>query len=144
MTRLLRMKPELESMVDDYEVPPLTVAAEQYATVNKYAGAFLQVFKFRSVSRHDPLLAAIALLKPPCREAADTPGSCPRSPTSAKLIGGSSSNKIWRVATFTIETCGSSRKWSPPSCARYLEPEGSLQALEDLKERVTPASPYGQ
>ncbi|CUX56936.1 transposase (fragment) [Agrobacterium fabrum str. J-07] len=60
--RLLRMKPELESMVEDNEAPPLTVAAEQYATVNKYAGAFLQVFTFRSARRHDPLLAAVALL----------------------------------------------------------------------------------
>lgn len=61
--RLLRMKPELESMVDDNEASPLTLAVEQYATVNKYAGAFLQTFTFRSARRHDPLLAAILLLK---------------------------------------------------------------------------------
>ena len=36
--RLLRMKPELESMVEDNEAWPLTLATEQYATVNKYAG----------------------------------------------------------------------------------------------------------
>ncbi|MBV1712640.1 MAG: hypothetical protein KUA37_11655 [Desulfomicrobium sp.] len=63
MARLLRMKPELESMVEDNEASPLTLAAEQYATVNKYAGAFLQAFTFRSARHHDPLLAAIALLK---------------------------------------------------------------------------------
>jgi hypothetical protein len=61
--RLLRMKPELESMVEDNEASPLTLAAEQYATVNKYAGAFLQAFTFRSARHHDPLLAAIVLLK---------------------------------------------------------------------------------
>ncbi len=61
--RLLRMKPELESMVEDNEASPLTLAAEQYATVNKYAGAFLEAFTFRSARRHDPLLAAISLLK---------------------------------------------------------------------------------
>lgn len=61
--RLLRMKPELETMVDDNEAPSLIVAAEQYATVHKYAGAFLLAFTFRSARRHDPLLAAIALLK---------------------------------------------------------------------------------
>jgi hypothetical protein len=61
--RLLRMKPELESMVEDNEASPLTLAAEQYATVNKYAGAFIQAFTFRSARRHDPLLAATALLK---------------------------------------------------------------------------------
>ncbi|ANV25347.1 Tn3 family transposase [Rhizobium pusense] len=61
--RLLRIKPELESMVDDNEAPSLIVAAEQYSTVHKYVGAFLQAFTFRSAHRHDPLLAAIALLK---------------------------------------------------------------------------------
>ncbi|OWK19931.1 hypothetical protein AJ88_34620 [Mesorhizobium amorphae CCBAU 01583] len=61
--RLLRMKPELESMVEDNEASPLTLAAEQYATVNKYAGAFLQVFTFRSARRHDPLLVAVDVLK---------------------------------------------------------------------------------
>ena len=61
--RLLRMKPELESMVEGNEASPLTVAAEQYATVNKYAGAFLQAFSFQSARRHSPLLAAISLLK---------------------------------------------------------------------------------
>ncbi|WP_292136033.1 Tn3 family transposase [Mesorhizobium sp.] len=48
--------------VSDNEASPLTLAAEQYATVNKYAGAFLQAFTFRSARRHDPLLAAISLL----------------------------------------------------------------------------------
>jgi len=61
--RLLRMKPELESMVEGNEALPLAVAAEQYATVNKYAGAFLNAFTFQSARRHDPLLAAISLLK---------------------------------------------------------------------------------
>ncbi len=61
--RLLRMKPELESMVEGKEASPLALAAEQYATVNKYAGAFLQAFTFQSARRHDPLLAAISLLK---------------------------------------------------------------------------------
>lgn len=61
--RLLRIKPALESMVESNEASPLTLAAEQYATVHKYAGAFLQTFTFQSARRHDPLLAAISLLK---------------------------------------------------------------------------------
>lgn len=61
--RLLRMKPELESMVEDNEASPLVVAGEQYATVSKFAGAFLRAFTFQSGRRHDPLLAAISLLK---------------------------------------------------------------------------------
>ena len=44
-------------------MPPLVMAAEQYATVRKYAGAFLQTFTFRSRRRHDSLLAAIAVLR---------------------------------------------------------------------------------
>lgn len=60
--RLLRMKPDLESIVEGNEASPLALAAEQYATVNKYAGAFLQAFMFQSARRHDPLLAAIFLL----------------------------------------------------------------------------------
>jgi phosphoglycerate dehydrogenase-like enzyme len=61
--RLLRMKPELESMVENNEASPLVLAGEQYATVSKYAGAFLRAFMFQSARRHDPLLASIALLK---------------------------------------------------------------------------------
>ncbi len=61
--RLLRMKPKLESMVEVNEASPLTVAAEQYATVTKYAGDFLRTFTFRSARRHDPLLAAVDLLR---------------------------------------------------------------------------------
>ncbi|AYM60907.1 hypothetical protein At1D132_49000 (plasmid) [Agrobacterium fabrum] len=60
--RLLRMKPEL-SMVDDNEALPLVVAGEQYATVGKYTGAFLQAFTFRSARGHEPLLSTIVLLK---------------------------------------------------------------------------------
>ena len=62
-TRLLRMKPELAAMVEDNETSPLALAAEQYANVHKYAGAFLQAFTFRSARRHDPLLAAVGVLR---------------------------------------------------------------------------------
>lgn len=61
--RLLRMKPELESLVVDNKASPFTLAAEQYATASKYAAAFLETFTFHSARRHDPLLAAISLLK---------------------------------------------------------------------------------
>ena len=61
--RLVRMKPELESMVEDNEASPLALAAEQHAAVSKYAGAFLQTFTFLSARRHDPLLMAILPLK---------------------------------------------------------------------------------
>lgn len=61
--RLLQIKPGLEDMVESNDVSTLMMAAEQHATVRKYAGAFLQTFAFHSRRRHDPLLAAIATLK---------------------------------------------------------------------------------
>lgn len=61
--RLLQLKPGLEAMVESNDLSALTMAAEQHATVRKYAGAFLQTFAFNSRRRHDPLLAAIATLK---------------------------------------------------------------------------------
>jgi TnpA family transposase len=61
--RLLQVKPGLEAMVENSDVSPLVMAAEQHATVRKYAGAFLQTFAFHSRRRHDPLLAAITTLK---------------------------------------------------------------------------------
>lgn len=57
------MKPELESMVEDNEAAPLALAAEQYATVHKYAGSFLQTLTFQSARRHNPLPAAVSLLR---------------------------------------------------------------------------------
>ena len=44
--RLLQVKPGLEAMVENSDVSPLVMAAEQHATVRKYAGAFLQTFTF--------------------------------------------------------------------------------------------------
>lgn len=61
--RLLQVKPGLEAMVENSDVSPLVMAAEQHATVRKYAGAFLQTFTFRSQRRHDPLLSAVATIK---------------------------------------------------------------------------------
>lgn len=61
--RLLQIKPGLEAMVESNDVSALMMAAEQHATVRKYASAFLQTFTFHSRRRHDPLLAAVATLK---------------------------------------------------------------------------------
>lgn len=60
--RLLQVRPGLEAMLENSDVSPLVMAAEQHATVRKYAGAFLAAFTFCSQRRHDPLLAAIATL----------------------------------------------------------------------------------
>lgn len=75
--RLLRMKPDLESMVEDNEASPLTLAAEQYATVNKYAGAFLEAFTFRSAPPRSPSCGDFAAETALCREAAHPSGSRP-------------------------------------------------------------------
>lgn len=61
--RLLQMKLGLAAMVDDNDASPLTLAAEQYGNVRKYAACFLGTFTFHSTRRHDPLLTAIETLK---------------------------------------------------------------------------------
>jgi hypothetical protein len=61
--RLLQAKPVIEAMVEEADPDPLILAAERYANIRKYAARFLQTFAFRSSRRHDPLLAAIELLK---------------------------------------------------------------------------------
>lgn len=92
--RLLRMKPELESTVEGNEASPLALAAEQYATVNKYAGAFLQAFTFQSARRHDPLLAAISLLKRLHAERRRTlPDRVPITHFSQAIVGSSSNTE---------------------------------------------------
>ncbi len=50
-------------MVENGDVSPLVMAAEQHATIGKYAGVLLETFAFHSQRRHDPLLAAIETLK---------------------------------------------------------------------------------
>ncbi|MAM10322.1 MAG: DDE transposase [Rhizobiaceae bacterium] len=61
--RLLQIKPGLEAMVENGDVSPLAMAAEQYGNIRKYASAFLRTFTFCTQRRHDPLLAAVATLK---------------------------------------------------------------------------------
>ncbi|NKX68291.1 Tn3 family transposase (plasmid) [Labrenzia sp. 5N] len=61
--RLLQIKPGLEAIVESSSASPLALAAEQYGNLRKYAAAFLQTFSFQSRRRHDPLLAAIAVLR---------------------------------------------------------------------------------
>ncbi|TGU44560.1 Tn3 family transposase, partial [bacterium M00.F.Ca.ET.152.01.1.1] len=103
--RLLRMKPELESLVEVSEASPLTVAAEQYPTVNKYAGVFLQAFTFRSARRYDPLLAAVGVLKRLYSEKRRTlPETVPvthLSQTDRKLIFGQDKpdRRLYEIAT---------------------------------------------
>jgi TnpA family transposase len=50
-------------MVDDGDPDPLLIAVERYAHVRKFAAPFLRSFTFCSGRRHDPLLAAIDLLR---------------------------------------------------------------------------------
>ena len=61
--KLLQIKPNLEAMVENADTSPLVMAAEQYANVRKFSGVFLQIFTFHSHRKHDPLLAAIRILR---------------------------------------------------------------------------------
>ncbi|MBY5775265.1 DUF4158 domain-containing protein [Rhizobium leguminosarum] len=61
--KLLQAKPVIEAMVKEANSDILVLAAERYGNVRKYAVLFLQTFVFRSSRRHDPLLAAISVLR---------------------------------------------------------------------------------
>jgi TnpA family transposase len=61
--RLMRAKPTVEAMVLDADPEPLLVAVERYSSVRKYAPQFLSAFVICSSRRHDPLIAAIELLR---------------------------------------------------------------------------------
>jgi len=103
--RLLRMKPELAAMVEENEVSPLMLAAEQYKGVLKYATAFLTTFTFRSARRHDSLLTAVAMLRRLHSEGRRAlPERVPTnhlSPTDRKLIFGQQKpdRRLYEIAT---------------------------------------------
>lgn len=61
--KLLQAKPLVEAMVEDADPDPLLLAVKRYGGVRKYAPMFLQAFTFRSSRQHDPLLAALDMLK---------------------------------------------------------------------------------
>ncbi len=142
--RLLRIKPELESMVENNDASALSLAAEQYATVNKYAGAFLQAFTFRSARRHDPLLAAISLLTRLYTEKRRTlPDRVPvthLSQADRRLIFGEgrSDRRLYEIATLAAlrDRLRSADIWvdgsrSFPPIDEHLMPRSTITAMKE-------------
>ena len=109
-------------MVEDNEASPLTLAAEQYGTVKKYAGAFLQTFTFHSARRHDPLLVAIALLKRLYAEKRRTlPDRVPVSHLSQAdrllILGQEKPNRrLYEIATLAAGSSTHLRIFNPDLC----------------------------
>jgi hypothetical protein len=105
--RLLRIKPGLVEIVENNDLSSLAMAAEQHATVRKYAGAFLQTFKFLSQRRHDPLLAAIATLRQLYAEGRRVlPDRVPighlaKSERELIFEGGKPDRRLYEIATLT-------------------------------------------
>ena len=82
MTKLDQALPVIEAVADVADVEILATAAEKYAVLRRFSPRFLAAFRFQSNVPHDPLLAAISLLK-----AADESGarSLPKRLPSAFL-----------------------------------------------------------
>ena len=83
------------------------VAAEQHGNIRKFAGALLQTFTFHSRRRHDPLLAAVAVLKTLYAEGRRVlPDRVPighLGATEKKLVfeNGKPDRRLYEIATLT-------------------------------------------
>ncbi|MHA6770321.1 Tn3 family transposase [Sphingobium ummariense] len=61
--RLLQARSEVEAMAATAQADPLLAAAERYSWIRRFAPALIETFVFRSARPHDPLVAAIELLR---------------------------------------------------------------------------------
>ena len=61
--KLNQALPVIETVADVADVEILATAAERYAVLRRFSPRFLAAFRFQSNTPHDPLLAAIELLK---------------------------------------------------------------------------------
>jgi hypothetical protein len=145
--RLLQVKPALEAMVENGDPDPLLVAAEQYASVRKYAALFLRTFVFRSARRHDPLLAAITTLKSLYEEGRRSlPGRIPVAhlgTTARQLIlsGAKPDRRLYEIATLAAlrERLRSADIWVDGSRAfrpidEHLMPRPAFTDLKDADQ----------
>jgi len=127
--RLLEAQPEVEAMVRDADPDPLTLAAERYSTIRKYAARFLETFTFRSSRKHDSLLAAIGTLKP--LQAANRRTLPERVPVghlstkSRKLIFGDAGpdRRLYEIATLAVlrDRLRSGDIWVEGERARFVQ-----------------------
>jgi TnpA family transposase len=106
--RLVQARADVEALATTAEADPLLGAAERYSWVRRYAPALLDVFTFRSVRIHDPLLTAIDLLRQLNRD--DRRGLPAKVPLGhlkekvRKLIAtnGKRDRRLWEIATLAV------------------------------------------
>jgi hypothetical protein len=66
----------IDAVANVADVEILATAAERYAVLRRFSPRFLVALRFQSNTPHDPLLAAIELIKAAAKAA---PAPCPRS-----------------------------------------------------------------
>ena len=106
--RLVQAQPTLEAMVKDSNADALLLAAQGYGRLRKYAPLFLETFVFHSARPHDPLLAAIAVLKTMNK---DNRRSLPEKPPVQHLTAkakasifanGKADRRLYEIATLSV------------------------------------------
>ena len=106
--RLVQARAEVEVLATTAEADPLLGAAERYSWVRRYVPKLLEAFTFRSARAHDPLLAAIELLRQLNRD--DRRGLPDKVPLGhltqkvRKLIAadGKRDRRLWEIATLAV------------------------------------------
>lgn len=101
MARLDRVLPIIEAVADVADQDILITAAEKYSVLRRFSPRFLEAFRFQSNTPHDPVLAAIDLLR-----TTGTRGFAKRPPASflsakwRKLIfaSGSADRRLYETA----------------------------------------------
>ncbi len=106
--RLVQAQPTVEAMVKDSDSDALLLAVQGYTGLRKYAPQFLDAFVFRSSRRHDPLLAAIDVLRTMNREARRAlPAEVTTQHLTAKaktsiFADGKSDRRLYEIATLAV------------------------------------------
>jgi hypothetical protein len=106
--RLIQARVDVKALTKTAEADPLLGACERYSWVRRYAPEFLDAFVFRSTRPHDPLLAAIELLRRLNRdERRVLPDKVPADHLTnkvRKLIAANSkqARHLWEIATLAV------------------------------------------
>ena len=106
--RLVQARADVEALATTAEADPLLGAAERYSWVRRYAPALLDAFTFRSARAHDPLLAAIELLRQFNRDdRRGLPAKVPLGHLKEKVrkviaTNGKRDRRLWEIATLAV------------------------------------------
>ena len=104
-TTLLRARPEVATIAETASVDPLTVAADRYVTLRKFAPDLLEALEFRAAKGSAKTIAAIEMLRALNRSGKrDLPGDAPmpfRKEWRKIVLGddGKINRRLWEIAT---------------------------------------------